>query len=64
MTERLLRVTAPHFVAGAVFARDESGGWRVRRTAPILGWMRGKSAGEIGAYLRRKGWRFEWLNAT
>lgn len=56
----LLRVTAPHFIAGAVFERV-SDGWMIGRCAPIIGWMRGKQAAVISAYLRRKGWTWKWL---
>lgn len=57
---RLIRVTAPHFCAGAVFDRVGDG-WEVGKCAPIISWMRGKSTAEIAAYLRRKGWTWEWL---
>jgi hypothetical protein len=58
--ERLLRVEAPHFVAGALFARSGIG-WECTDAAPILCWMVGKSPTAIGHYLKRKGWRHEWL---
>lgn len=57
---RLLRVTAPHFVAGAEWRR-ESGVWTCYRSAPILRWMVGKSAESTARYLAVKGWRWEWL---
>lgn len=59
MTERLLRVTAPHFCAGAVFTHD--GQWQCTKAAPILGWMVGKPPSETREYLKRKGWGFEWV---
>ena len=62
MTERLLQVTAPHFCAGAVWQRID-GEWQCVEAAPILAWMRGKDAREVGAYLRRKGWRVYWSPA-
>jgi len=59
---RLLRVEAPHFVAGAVWAKDDKGNWYcTKETAPILKWMINKSAGEIKNYLVKKGWDFIWL---
>lgn len=61
--ERLLRVEAPHFVAGAVWVR-EGAGWRCVEVAPILRWMVGKPAPEVGAYLKRKGWAYEWVSAA
>ncbi len=39
--QKLLRVVAPHFVAGAVFERVGDG-WMIGRCAPIIAWMRGK----------------------
>ena len=60
MNTRLLRVVAPHFVAGAVW--EQYSQWVCSdNTAPILRWMRGKSAAEVRPYLRRKGWEWEWL---
>ena len=56
----LLRVTAPHFVAGAVFDRVGDG-WMISRCAPILAWMRGKATDQIAGYLKRKKWAWEWL---
>lgn len=51
----LLRVTAPHFVAGVVLLAGET----AYRCAPILGYMRGWDSGRIRAYVRRKGWHLE-----
>ena len=59
MGERLLRVEAPHFVAGAVFKKTDAG-WRVVHAAPILAWMRKMAIEDIGPYLRRKGWLCTW----
>jgi hypothetical protein len=52
MTERLIRVVAPHFVAGLVMV-----GGHCALAAPILRWALGKDAGELRAYFQRKGWR-------
>lgn len=62
---RLLRVEAPHFVAGATFAKDPRGHWRCIReeTAPILRWMSGRTPRFIGEWLRRKGYPFLWMDA-
>jgi len=57
---RLLRVRAPHFIAGAVW-REIDGQWQCIRAAPILRWMLGKDSATVAAYLRRKGWAWEWL---
>lgn len=61
MPRKLLRVTAPHFVAGAEFC-NTNGRWECDFAAPILHWMIGKSPAEIHDYLGRKGWHWEWLN--
>lgn len=47
---RLIRVVAPHFVAG--FETDGT----VRRAAPILRYMVGWSDDRARGYIRRKGW--------
>jgi hypothetical protein len=48
----LVRVTAPHFVAGILLAKDG----RCVEAAPILRWRVGKTARELKAYFDRKGW--------
>jgi type IV secretory pathway protease TraF len=47
----LVRIEAPHFVAGIV---AEDG--RVARTAPILRYMLGWDGQRVAAYVRSKGW--------
>lgn len=59
MTEWLLRIEAPHFVAGAIW-RKVDGEWRCIDAAPIIRWMVGKDK-SIAAYLRKKGWMYQWL---
>lgn len=46
----LLRITAPHFVAGVVVGE---------RAAPIIGYMKRWEADKIRAYARRRGWTVE-----
>jgi hypothetical protein len=48
----LVRVVAPHFVAGLVMDRAVC-----VEAAPILAWAIGKSADDLSQYFRRKGWR-------
>jgi hypothetical protein len=48
----LVRVVAPHFVAGLIVEGD-----RCVRAAPILRWAVGKRAAELRAAFARKGWR-------
>lgn len=59
--DRLLRVEAPHFVAGAIWRRGPSGRWVCVHAAPIIGWMLLKDASQTGRYLNRKRWKYEWL---
>lgn len=54
--DHLVRIEAPHFVAGVVF-QDGS----VRHCAPILRYMKGWSKGRVFAYASRKGWKAELL---
>lgn len=56
----LLRVVAPHFVAGAEWEK-RGGVWVCVRAAPIIRWMVGKTGAEIKKYLARRGWEWEWI---
>jgi hypothetical protein len=49
----LIRIKAPHFVAGVVLNADG----RVERAAPIVRYMMGWSLDRISGYCLRKGWR-------
>lgn len=51
----LVRVVAPHFVAGLVL--DHVG--TVVRAAPILGWAMRKPWCELRSYFLRRGWSYE-----
>lgn len=48
---KLVRVVAPHFVAG--FETDGV----VRRAAPILKYLVGKSDAYVRHYIKQKGWK-------
>jgi hypothetical protein len=48
----LVRVVAPHFVAGMLVDGD-----RVVRAAPILKWAIGKNRDFLRTYFRNKGWK-------
>ena len=50
MGPKLVRVVAPHFVAGIEFARG-----KVTEAAPILAWAKGKTEDEMRGYFKRKG---------
>lgn len=50
----LLRVVAPHFVAGIV-----TDGESVREAAPIMAYMLGWDATRFRAYVRQKSWKVE-----
>lgn len=52
MSERLIRVVAPHFVAALVMVDG-----RCTEAAPILKWAIGKGEDWLRAYFRDKGWR-------
>jgi hypothetical protein len=52
----LIRITAPHFVAGA-----EVEGGKVIKTAPIIGYMKGWAMAKVKGYCNYKEWRFEVL---
>ena len=47
----LIRVQAPHFVAGAVMTED-----KIVHAAPIIRWMVGKKRDYLRRYCKRKGW--------
>jgi len=49
----VLRIVAPHFVAGI------SVEWNGRRVAPIIEYMKYWGYDEIVNYCRRKGWRVQ-----
>jgi hypothetical protein len=61
--KRLLRVTAPHFVAGAVWELTPHG-WRCARTAPLLNWMRRVKPAEAREALVRAGYEWAWLESV
>lgn len=56
----LLVVTAPHFVAGAVWEK-RGGEWHCTNAAPILKWMVGMRPDAVSDYLTRKRWAYEWI---
>ena len=51
---KLLRIEAPHFVAGLVLERK-----RVVDGAPILRYMRNWSYSQVRNYCAKKGWSWE-----
>lgn len=51
----MIRVVAPHFVAGAHVTPDH----RIGETAPILGYMSGWTVERVREYCRRKSWLAE-----
>jgi hypothetical protein len=52
----MIRITAPHFVAGVVITCG-----RVGRRARILDYMIGWTAQQVIAYVEKKHWRYELL---
>ena len=57
----MLRIEAPHFVAGAIWELAP-GGWRCvpEETAPILRWMAGKDGRIVAQWLKRKAYIHSW----
>lgn len=53
MDEELIRIEAPHFVAGIIVIDG-----KCVRPAPILKWTRGKDVETVRAYCERRGWKF------
>ena len=60
MNTRLLRVEGPHFVAGAIWGKEDQT-WLCFHAAPILRWMVGKTADEVKHLRGKPGWNLEWL---
>ena len=58
--QKLLRITAPHFVAGAVFQKRGSV-WVCVKSAPIVKYMIGMEPIKIKAYIMKKRWVYEWV---
>ena len=69
MINKLIRISAPHFVAGLI-AYGSIGHYDyddkpvpVHTTAPILHYMKSWTVGRIMRYCRLKGWQYEiWDN--
>ena len=53
----MIIIDAPHFCCGILI---EDG--RVTVTAPIVGWMKGKTLGEVKSYCARKGWHVTMMD--
>jgi hypothetical protein len=57
----MLRVEAPHFVAGATWELGPCGWLCIAEdTAPILRWMSGKTAEEVFDWLKKKRYQYSW----
>lgn len=72
MGAKLLRVVAPHFVAGAIFEKVDhwtwgetgwstSREWKCTQAAPILRYLIGELAADCKFSLKRKGYKWEWV---
>lgn len=57
---RLLRVTAPHLCAGAVFEKRD-GRWVCIEAAPIIGWMWHMPPNLILERMKQKGYTWIWI---
>jgi hypothetical protein len=51
MKETLIRIQAPHFVAGVILVDN-----KVKRYAPIVKYMHGWTKGQVLSYVSMKGW--------
>lgn len=58
---RLVRIVAPHFVAGLEILHDVYNVPYCAKAAPIIKYMRGKTLDWITAYCQRKNWHLEQL---
>jgi hypothetical protein len=58
VSERLIRVEAPHFVAALVLVDG-----RCIEAAPILKWAVLKREAQLVEYFNRKGWKHEEIKA-
>jgi hypothetical protein len=54
MSQRLIRIVAPHFVAGAVAVDG-----KVTFFAPIISYMRGWGIDRVKNYCTKKGWGYD-----
>jgi hypothetical protein len=59
----LVRVVAPHFVAG-IEVESQSDDSVCTDAAPILAWCKGKTNRELRAYFVRKNWRATIVNSN
>ncbi len=57
MKPKLVRVVAPHFVAGIECALG-----KCTEAAPILKWCKGKTEDELRSYFKQKGWQASVIN--
>jgi hypothetical protein len=62
MKKKLLRVTGPSFVAGAVWSKVNRQWFIAGPIAPILMWMHGLSRDQIASELKRRKFTWEWLD--
>jgi hypothetical protein len=57
---KLLRVETDYFVAGALWEKI-GGCWSCTKAAPIIKWMRGRSAQQVAAALEKMGADYQFL---
>lgn len=56
--DRFIRISAPHFCAGADIDKDD----KVVNPAPILKWMKGRTLWWVERYCKSKKWEIEVIN--
>jgi len=57
MMKVLMRIEAPHYVAGIVFENGKA----TKECAPIIKWMNGKEWNWVVAYLNSKKFSYMWI---
>jgi len=57
----LLRIEAPHFVAGVETRLTFTSGEQVSRAAPIIKYMKGWNVSRVYEYCEKKGWNLRVL---
>ena len=58
MSDVIVRITAPHFCVGLLFRNQV-----VVEAAPIVKYMRGWNGAAVEAYVKKKRWKAEIINA-
>ena len=55
----LIRIEAPHYVAGAIAELQENSNYKIIKAAPIISWMKGDFVNGIVDWCKEKGYKIE-----